>query len=335
MRCPAVPRLGRVRSATVALLLSLAASGMAAPRAATAQEAWPAKRVTLVVPVGAGTLTDAVARVLADYLKDALGQPVVVENRPGAAATLGARFVSRAPPDGYTFLLGGNTTHSVVPSTFKVQPYDPVADFTPIARIGKLGSFLATNPQQPFRTIQEMVAFARAHPGKLTYGHGNASGQVIGETIKTKLGVAMIRAPYTSNPTALTDLIANTIQLMVPDLRTGVPLVESGKIVALAMGAKARTPKLPDTPTFDETVLPGFELLSWVGLFGPPGLPRNVVERMAEAVRRMLADETSATRLQATGTEPYYMPTEPFAAFVAADVPIWSEHARIAGIEPQ
>jgi tripartite-type tricarboxylate transporter receptor subunit TctC len=317
------------RAIALALLLALATP---APAAA---QSYPSRPVTLVVPVGAGTLTDAVARVLADYLKSAFGQTFVVENRPGAAATLGSRFVSRAAPDGYTLLLGGNTTHSVVPSTFKVPPYDPVTDFTPVARIGKLGSFLATNARQPFKTIQDMVTYARANPGKLTYGHGNGSGQIIGETIKTRLGVDIIRLPYTSNPTALTDLMADNIQLMVPDMRTGVSLVESGKIVALAMSTKVRSRWLPDMPTFDETVLPGFELLSWNGLFGPPGLPRDVVERMADALRRMLTDEAFVTRLLTVGTEPYYMAPEPFAAFVAADVPIWTEHARVAGIEPQ
>ena len=194
---------------------------------ADAQEKWPSRPVTLVVPVGAGTITDVAGRLLADHLKDIFGQPFVVENKAGAGATLGARYVARAQPDGYTLLVGGNTTHSAVPSLFKSAPYDPVADFTPIARVGLLGQFLCTNTQQPFKTIQEMAAFAKANPGKLSYGHGNASGQIVGETLKSKLGFNIVRVPYSSNPTALTDLLSNSIQLMAIDYLNGVPLAES------------------------------------------------------------------------------------------------------------
>ena len=192
-----------------------------------AQEKWPSRPVTLVVPVGAGTVTDVAGRLLADYLREIFGQPFVVENRPGAGATLGARYVARSQPDGYTFLVGGNTTHSSTPSLFKSPPYDPVSDFTPVARVGKFGQFLGTNTQQPFRTIHDMVAFARANPGKLSYGHGNASAQIIGETIKHKLDLDIVRVPYSSNPTALTDLLSNSIQLMPIDYLNGIPLVET------------------------------------------------------------------------------------------------------------
>jgi tripartite-type tricarboxylate transporter receptor subunit TctC len=287
------------------------------------------------VPVAAGTVTDATARLLADYLKDAFGQPFLVENRPGAGATLGARYVARSPADGYTFLLGGNTTHSVAPSLFKSLSYDPVSDFTPVAHLGKLGSFFATNPQQPFKTIQDMVAFARANPGKLSYGHGNAAGQIIGATIRSKLNIDVVGIPYASNPPAIADLINNGIQLMTVDTLNGVPLIEGGKVVPLAVASKARSPRLPHTPTLHETLIPDFELLPWVGLFGPPGLPQDVTEQMSNAIGKILADETFIAKLQRMGPEPHYMPSKPFAGFVAADVPIWSEHARTAGLAPQ
>ena len=302
---------------------------------ADAQEKWPSRPVTLVVPVGAGTITDVTGRLLADYLKEAFGQPFIVENKPGAGATLGARYVARSQPDGYTFLVGGNTTHSSVPSLFKTAPYDPVADFTPVARVGILGQFLSTNTQQPFKTVQDMVAFARANPGKLSYGHGNASAQIIGEAIKHKLDLDIIRVPYSSNPTALTDLLSNSIQLMPIDYLNGIPLVETKRIVALAVSTKVRHPKLPDTPTLHETVIADFELLPWLGIFGPPNLPRNIVEQMSNALARIVANEAFVKSLEKLGPEPYYLPSEPFAAFVKSDVPIWTEHARIAGIEPR
>lgn len=302
---------------------------------ADAQEKWPSRPVTLVVPVGAGTITDVAGRLLADHLKDIFGQPFVVENKAGAGATLGARYVARAQPDGYTLLVGGNTTHSAVPSLFKSAPYDPVADFTPIARVGLLGQFLCTNTQQPFKTIQEMAAFAKANPGKLSYGHGNASGQIVGETLKSKLGFNIVRVPYSSNPTALTDLLSNSIQLMAIDYLNGVPLAKSERIVSLAVFTKARYAKLPNTPTLDETVIPGFELVPWLGLFGPPNLPRAVVEQMSNALGKIVASETFVRSLEKLGPEPFYMPSEPFATFVRADVSVWTEHARTAGIEPR
>jgi len=319
--------------ASTIITMVIAAVGLFAAPASNAQDKWPSKPVTLVVPVGPGTITDVTARLLADHLKDAFGQPFVIENKPGAGATLGARSVARAQPDGYTLLVGGNTTHSSVPSLFKSPPYDPVTDFTPIARVGLLGQFLSPNPQQPFKTVQDMAAFAKTNPGKLSYGHGNASAQIVGETVKHKLGLDILRVPYSSNPTALTDLLSNTIQMMAIDYLNGVPLAETGRIVPLAVFTRTRYPKLPNTPTLQETVLPGFELTPWLGLFGPPNLSRAIVEQMSTALGRIVASEAFARSLEKLGPEPYYLASEPFAAFVKADVPVWTEHARIAGIE--
>ncbi len=180
-----------------------------------------------------------------------------------------------------------------------------------------------------------MVAFARANPGKLSYGYGNASGQIIGETIKYKLGLNIARVPYSSNTTAVTDLLGNNIQLMIIDYLNGVPMVDAGKMVALAIGTKVRHPKLPNTPTLDETVIKDFEVAPWLGIFGPPGLPRGIVEQMSNAIGKIMANKAFVKSLEELGPEPYYLPAGPFAAFVKADVPVWTEHASIAGIEPR
>jgi tripartite-type tricarboxylate transporter receptor subunit TctC len=319
----------------LALVAMVSAPGLFGGAEVAAQERWPSRAVTLVVPVGPGTITDVAGRLVADHLRDIFGQPFVVENRPGAGATIGARYVARAAPDGYTLLMGGNTTHSSTPSLFKSPPYDPVADFTPVARIGKLGQFLSTNTQQSFKTVQEMVAFARANPGKLSYGHGNASAQIIGETIKHKLNVNILRVPYSSNPTALTDLLSNTIQLMPIDYLNGAPLVESKRIVALAVATKVRYAALPETPTLHETVIPEFEVLPWMGIFGPPALPRPIVEQLSNAIGKILSNDGFVKSLVKLGPEPYYLANGSFAAFVRDDVRVWTEHARIAGIEPR
>ncbi len=319
----------------LALVAIVSAPALFGGAVAAAQERWPSRPVTLIVPVGPGTITDVAGRLVADHLRDIFGQPFVVENRPGAGATLGARHVARAAPDGYTLLMGGNTTHSSTPSLFKSPPYDPVADFTPIARIGKLGQFLSTNTQQSFKTVQELVAFAKANPGKLSYGHGNASAQIIGETIKNKLDVNILRVPYSSNPTALTDLLSNTIQLMPIDFLNGVPLVEAKRIVALAVATKVRYAGLPETPTMHETVIPEFEVLPWMGVFGPPALPHPIVEQLSDAIGKILSNDRFVKSLEKLGPEPYYLASGPFAAFVRDDVRVWTEHARIAGIEPR
>ena len=152
------------------------------------------------------------------------------------------------------------------------------------------------------------MAFAKANPGKLSYGHGNASAQIVGETIKHKLGLNILRVPYSSNPTALTDLLSNNIQMMAIDYLNGVPLVESRRLVSLAVFTKTRYSKLPDTPTLHETVLPGFELTPWLGLFGPPNLPRSIVEQMSDALGKIVANEAFVKSLEKLGPEPYYLP---------------------------
>jgi tripartite-type tricarboxylate transporter receptor subunit TctC len=312
------------------------ATATALAPAAHAQDKWPSQRITLVVPFGAGTVTDAVARIIADQFQTALGQPVVVENRAGAGGMLGAGSVAKADPDGYTFLMGGNTTHSAVNSLFKNVPYDPLADFTPLARIGRFGSVFATNPEQPFKTIQAFVTYAKANQGKLSCGHGNSTGHITCETVKQRLGLtSMARVPYKSNPPALQDLLSNNIQLMVPDFLTGIPQIRAGKVIPLATVMHERTPLLPDVPTFHETVIRDFEVAPWTGLFGPAKLPTEITSRMSALAKTMMSDPAVSKKIEGTGTELYFMESGPFARFVKSDVPVWAAHAKTAGIEPQ
>ena len=321
------------------VLASLGAAFMVAASlgstTAQAQDKWPSRRVTLVVPFAAGSVTDAMARLLADQLKDAFPQPFIVENRAGAGGVLAAGSVAKAAPDGYTILMGGNTTHSAAGALFKNVPYDPVKDFSAIVRIGKYPSVFATNPQQPFKTIQEFVTYAKANPGKLTCGHGNSTGHITCETVKRRLGLDMVRLPYSGNPQALTDLLSNNIQLMVPDFLTGVPQVQAGKIIALAAVMRDRSPLLPNVPTFNETVIKDFEVAPWVSMFGPAGLAPDITQQISDAIGVILKKPDVAKRIGDMGTELYYMPSAPFAEFVKNDIPVWHAHAKTAGIEPQ
>ncbi len=317
------------------LVLAVATAAAIGAPCAEAQDKWPSRRVTLVVPFGAGTVTDAMGRLIGDQLKDVFGQPFIIENRGGAGGVLGAGVVWKAAPDGYTLLMGGNTTHSASKALYKNVPYDPIKDFTPIARIGRYPSVLATNPQQPFKTVQEFVAYARANPGKLTCGHGNATGHITCETVKRKLGLDIVRLPYTSNPPGLTDLIANNIQIMVPDFLGGIPQIQAGKIVPLAAVMRERSPMLPDTPTFHETVIKDFEVAPWTSLIGPAGMPADIVKQLSDATGKILKDPEIAKKINAMGTELWYQPTAEFTEFVKADIAVWHAHAKIAGIEPQ
>ena len=332
-----IRRIARCVAHGVLVAAGLVAVGLpaVAPRSAAADDKWPARRVTLIVPFGPGTTTDAIGRLFAEEFKEALGQPFIVENRAGAGSTLGAHAAAKAAPDGYTLLMGGNSSHTAAPALVKVVPYDPIKDFTFISRIGKYPSVLATNPRQPFKTIREFVAYAKANPGKLAYGHGNSTGQITGETIKRRLGLDIARVPYTSNPPALTDLLGNSIQLMVPDFLTGLPNIEAGKVVPLAVIMLERSPRLPNAPTLAETVMPGFGVLPWTSLMGPAGLPKDIVKTLDGTVEKIMAKPDITRRLEATGTDPFYAPTEEFSAFVKADLPRWITMGREAGIEPQ
>ena len=324
------PARGRAALAVAAAVAMLAAAPLA-----SAQESWPIRRVTLVVPFGAGSNTDGVARWMAEHFKDILGQPIVIENRGGAGGTLGANVVVKAVPDGYTFLYGGNTTHSGAPALIKNVPYDPVKDFTPVARIGLFSSVVVTNLQMPFRSMQELVAYSKANPGKLSYGHGNASGQIVGEAIKKRLGVDMVRVPYTSSALAITDVLSNNTQLMVADLMLGPPHINAGKLIALAAVTREPSALLPNVTTLHRSGMPDFDVKGWTALFGPPGLPPQVVARMAAAVKQIVERPDARERLGVLGTEPWFGTSEELAEWVKADVPRWQAHAKEAGINPE
>src|SRR5215468_9085256 len=241
-------------------------------------------------PVCGRQCPDATARAIAQHLQEALGQSFVVENRAGAGGLLAANAVARAAPDGHMLLITTNTTHSAAPGLFKSVPYDPIKDFTPVARIGSFPSLIAVHPGQPIRSMQELVSYAKANPGKLEYGHGNSTGQIVGETLKKRTGVDIVRVAYRSNPPAVADLIAGHIAMMIPDFNTGLPQVRAGTIRPVAVFTKERSRRLPDIPTLSETVVPGFDILAWAGMFAPANTPPEVVDRLANTLQRVLSD---------------------------------------------
>ncbi len=300
-----------------------------------ARAEYPTRQVTIVVPFGPGSVTDAAARLLAHELQIVMGQPFVIENKVGGGGLIAASAVARALPDGYTLLVTTNSTHSAAQGLFRNVPYDPIKDFEPVARIGSFPSFVAVNPALPIRSMVELVAYAKANPGKLEYGHGNSTGQIVGEAIKNRTGIDVVRVAYRSNPAAVTDLIAGHIAVAIPDFGTGLEQSRAGKIRALAVPTLSRNAQIPDVPTLAETVMPGFDLLAWVGMFAPAGTPPEIVDRLAVVIGQILAKPEMHQRFIDSGTNVFYTGRTEFRAYVKSELVKWLALIKEAGIEPE
>lgn len=318
----------RLLAASLALFAFLLTAAMAA-------EPYPTRTVTIVTPFAAGSGTDVTARLIAQTLQELFGQPFVVENRSGAGGLLAAGAVARAKNDGYTLLLTTNSTHSAANGLFKNVPYDPIRDFTPIARIGSFSSFIAVHPSLPVGTIQELVAYAKANPGKLSFGVGNSTAHIVVETLKKRTGTDLVRVAYRSNPAVWTDVLAGHISMMLADWVVGLPQFKAGKIKALAVVTRDRDARLPDVPTLHETVMPNYHVLAWVGLFAPAGMPPEAVTVLADAVQKTLARQEIRKRFEASGTDIYWSGPQEFETFVKSELGSWTAMIKEAGIEPE
>jgi len=300
-----------------------------------AQEAWPSKPISLVVPFAAGSGTDSVARVIAQKLSERLKQQVVVDNKAGASAQIGAEFVSKAKADGYTLLMTTNTSHSANPSLFKTLRYDPIKDFTPIVRTGDLPFALVVNASSPIKTVKDLIENARANPGKFSYATPNSTSLVSSETIRVMAKIDILGIPYKSSPQALTDLIGGQVQMYVVDFGSGLPSMKAGKVRVLASMAAKRSNILPEVPPMADT-LPGFDLISWNGIFGPAALPRPIVERLANEIQALLAEKDVQEKLANIGFEvsPSKSPEE-FSKYVSDQLALWSRLIRQANIQSE
>jgi tripartite-type tricarboxylate transporter receptor subunit TctC len=324
--------LKNLKQLAVAAAFACAIGGFGSSSSA---EPWPTRTITIVTSFAAGSVTDTTARIIAQVLQEQLGRTVIVENKAGAGGLIAAQTVARADPDGYTLLLTTNSTHSAAQALYKKVPYDPIKDFTPIARIASFPSVVVVNPEIKIKTIQELVAYAKANPGKLSYGHGNSTGYVVGEAIKHQANIDIVRVAYRSTPPAVTDLIAGHIPMMIVDISTALPQLSDKTMLPLAVFTKTRSSILPDVPTLDETVIPGFDLLAWVGLFGPANLPPDVVQTLAKVLKVALANPEILEKFKSSGIEPYWGDTDEFKAYVASELVKWTSVIKAAGIEPE
>jgi tripartite-type tricarboxylate transporter receptor subunit TctC len=310
-------------------LIALAVAG-----AASAQ-GYPTAPITLVVPFAAGSGTDAVARIVAKRLGERLKQPVLVDNKAGASAQIGAQYVAKAKADGYTLFMTTNTSHSANPALFANLKYDPVKDFTPVARVGELPFALVVNAGSPARSLKELIDHARANPGKLSYATPNSTSLVASETIKRIAAIEVLGVPYKSSPQALTDLIGGQVQMYVADLGSSMAMIKAGNVRVLAVTTRAPLKSLPGVPPVASAV-PGFDLTSWNGIFGPAGLPRPIVERLNTEILAVLAEKDVQDQLAQLGFEvwPSKSPDE-FARYVEDQLAHWTALIRQAGIRPE
>jgi tripartite-type tricarboxylate transporter receptor subunit TctC len=298
-------------------------------------QAYPTKPITLIVPFAAGSGTDGVARVVAQRLSERVKQPVLVENKPGANAQIGAESVAKAAPDGYTLLVATNTSHSANPSLYKNLRYDPIRDFTPIARTGELPFALTVSPALPVKSVQELIEYARKNPGKVSYATPNSTSLVASETLKLMAKINIVGVPYKSSPQALTDLVGGQLEMYVVDFGSGLSTIKSGKVQTLGVTPARGSKILPDVPPIAQA-LPGFDLTSWNGIFGPASLPQPIVERVNGELQAILAEKEIQDKLANIGFEVWPTKTpEEFRQYVADQLALWAKLIKQAGIQPE
>jgi len=314
---------------------SLLATAIATP--ALAQAEWrPTRPINLVVPFAAGSGTDAVARVLAQMLSAELGgATITVENRAGANGTIAAMAVARAAPDGQTLMVTTNTPHAANPWLMKRIEYDPVADFTPISRLGNYAFWLVVNSEVPARNLAEFAALARARPGQLTYASGNGSGIVAGAAVARFTGAEMTHVPYRSVPPALTDVLAGRVNAIVVDFAPSIAHVREGKLRALGVTSGRRSALAPDVPTLAEAGMTGFEMLSWAALLGPARMAPDATAALATAMQRIGARGEYRERMAQISFEGLTSTPDELNAFIVSQIAAWGEMIRAAGIEPE
>ncbi len=314
-------------------LALIAALFLAAPYVA-AEPGYPTRSVTIVVPLAAGSGTDIMARELAEGLTRKLGRPFVVDNKPGANGIPASELVARAAGDGYTLMMGGNTTHSANPHLSKTLKYDPIRDFTPIARLVTAGAVLVVSPKSDIKSVADLVRAAKAAPDRLTYGAPNAGSQIAGERIKQIAGIEIARVPYRGTPQAMTDVIAGSITFTFVDVAAALANVTSGQARALAVTSARRTPLLPDVPTVQEAGFADFDVTYWNGLFGPAGMPADVVATLDRAVTEIMTETRMRDRLATIGLDPAHLPQGQMEELVKSELTRWGDLIRRAGIEP-
>jgi tripartite-type tricarboxylate transporter receptor subunit TctC len=302
---------------------------------AAAADAYPGKPVRIVVPFAAGGAIDIIVRAGAQQLSKELGQQMLIDNRPGAGGNIGADMVAKSAADGYTLLAGTSATHGVNPALYTKLSYDARRDFVPVAHIAGVPNVLVVTPVSGIHSLDDLVRQARANPGKLSYGSAGSgtSLHLAGELFRSEARVDLLHVPYEGAAPATTDLLGGQITMMFNTVPVALPLIRSGKLTALAVTARQRHFALPDVPTFAEKGYTSVESSTWVGLFAPAGTPREIVDKVAQALERAMRDKSVVDLLRQQGAEPQFMGTDAFARYVESEIARWASVVRAAGIK--
>ena len=314
--------------------LALTALAVAFSMPAVAQD-YPLRPVRVIVPYPPGGPTDVIVRVVANRLTESLGQQVIVENRAGASGMIGAELVAKAPPDGYTLLVNPSI-HVILPSLVPKMAYDAIRDFTHITLLVSVPLFLVVNNSLPVRNVQDLIAYAKANPGKLNFASASSgsSSQLAGEQFKLFAGVQMQHIPYKGSTPALTDVMGGQVQMMFDSTPSAMPFVKSGKLRALAVTTAKRTGAAPDIPSMAESGLPGFDHSNWYGVWGPPGLPRDVVNKLSTAIAATMQKKDVRDRLVDLGADPVdgVSPAQ-FEAYAQSELARFAKIVKQAGVK--
>lgn len=298
-----------------------------------AQAAWPERPVTVVVPFPPGGPTDLVARVLAKQLADQTGQTFVVENKGGANGNIGMQYVAAAKPDGYTVLYNTSSI-ALSPNLYRNLPFDPVKDFEAVSSTAIIPLVLLAHPSLPVKNVSEFVSYAKAHPGKLSYGSAGAGNVThLGALLFLRsVGIDAVHVPYRGSAPAMTDLVGGQVQFMTNTLNDSLGFVRDGKLNALAVSSKARSPQLPDTPTLAETVVPDFEMGAWQGMVVPAGTPTGIVNALNTQIRKALQSPALLKQLQAQGAQPLGSTPSEYSDYIRAEINRWKDVVKAANV---
>ena len=315
------------------LLIAFLAS-LGAATGTFAQEAYPSKPVRMIVPFPPGGATDLVARMITQRLSDILGRQVYVENRGGAGGAVGSEVAAKAAPDGYTLVMGTSGTHAINFSLYDKPAYDPVKDFAAVTRVAVLPSMIVVHPSVPASNVRELIAIAKAQPGKLAYASGGNLLYLTGALFTSMAGIEMLHVPFRGAGPQIGAIANNDVQVAVMPVFSALPIVKAGKVRVIAVTSLKRTPTAPEYPTVAESGLPGYDAVSWYGVFATGGTPKPIVDRLNAEIRRIVAMPEVSGSLLGQGAEPASDTSEEFAALVRADVVKWARIVKETGAKP-
>jgi len=320
----------RVRVTLLPVAAALALAALSAPA-----QTYPQRSVRIIVPYAAGGNTDITARAIGAKLTEVFGQQVIVDNRPGGATNIGSELAAKAPPDGYTLFMGG-ASNAINMTLFAKPPYETLRDFAPVVLCVKGANVLSVHPSLPAKTLKELIALARAQPGKLNFASSGIGGsnQMAGELLKMMAGINMVHVPYKGNAPALVDTIAGNVHMIFSGVPALVPHINSGRLRAIAIGSLKRFQAIPAVPTFDESGLKGYEATTWFGLFAPVKTPKDIVARLNTEIGKILGGADIKGRFINDGLEPIGGTQEQFARFIREEIDKYATVIKAAGIKP-